>query len=64
MQGQASKILKETCNYIRKLEREVDELSERLSRLLDTIDSSSEELDRSLLNYVIIMILYIYISSF
>ncbi|CAN1266116.1 Transcription factor PRE5 [Linum perenne] len=45
MQGQASKILKETCNYIRKLEREVDELSERLSRLLDTIDSSSEELD-------------------
>ncbi|CAN1179937.1 Transcription factor PRE5 [Linum perenne] len=37
MQGQASKILEETCNYIRKLEREVDELSERLSRLLDTI---------------------------
>ncbi|KAG7016144.1 Transcription factor PRE5 [Cucurbita argyrosperma subsp. argyrosperma] len=39
----ASKVLHETCNYIRNLHREVDDLSERLSQLLSTIDSDSPE---------------------
>ncbi|KAJ7970966.1 Transcription factor protein [Quillaja saponaria] len=39
----ASKVLQETCNYIRNLHREVDDLSERLSQLLATIDADSAE---------------------
>ncbi|EEF45036.1 transcription factor PRE1 [Ricinus communis] len=39
----ASKVLQETCNYIRNLHREVDDLSERLSQLLATIDADSPE---------------------
>ncbi|XWS30269.1 hypothetical protein CRYUN_Cryun24cG0102100 [Craigia yunnanensis] len=39
----ASKVLHETCNYIRSLHREVDDLSERLSQLLATIDADSAE---------------------
>ncbi|KAM7506716.1 hypothetical protein LguiA_017169 [Lonicera macranthoides] len=39
----APKVLQETCNYIRNLHREVDDLSERLSQLLDTIDSESPQ---------------------
>ncbi|CBI22188.3 hypothetical protein PVL29_019292 [Vitis rotundifolia] len=39
----ASKVLQETCNYIRSLHREVDDLSERLSRLLATVDADSPE---------------------
>ncbi|XP_038890645.1 LOW QUALITY PROTEIN: transcription factor PRE6 [Benincasa hispida] len=39
----ASKVLQETCNYIRNLHREVDDLSERLSQLLSTIDADSAE---------------------
>ncbi|PSS33712.1 Transcription factor like [Actinidia chinensis var. chinensis] len=39
----ASKVLQETCNYIRSLNREVDDLSERLSQLLATIDADSPE---------------------
>ncbi|KAM0955151.1 hypothetical protein ACFX13_023982 [Malus domestica] len=39
----ASKVLQETCNYIRNLHREVDDLSERLSQLLSTIDADSPE---------------------
>ncbi|KAL6541363.1 hypothetical protein OROHE_011071 [Orobanche hederae] len=31
---QASKVLKETCDYIKSLQKEVDDLSERLSQLL------------------------------
>nr|ABD32218.2 Helix-loop-helix DNA-binding [Medicago truncatula]ABN08916.1 Helix-loop-helix DNA-binding [Medicago truncatula] len=48
----ASKVLQETCNYIRNLQREVDDLSLRLSQLLATIDSDSAEASiiRSLLN--------------
>ncbi|CAL0321748.1 unnamed protein product [Lupinus luteus] len=48
----ASKVLQETCNYIRNLHREVDDLSERLSQLLNTIDSNSAEASiiRSLIN--------------
>ncbi|KAK9271765.1 hypothetical protein L1049_002128 [Liquidambar formosana] len=39
----ASKVLQETCNYIRGLHKEVDDLSERLSQLLATIDADSAE---------------------
>ncbi|KAK4799093.1 hypothetical protein SAY86_024458 [Trapa natans] len=39
----ASKVLQETCNYIRNLHREVDGLSDRLSQLLATIDAESPE---------------------
>ncbi|XP_064998234.1 transcription factor ILI6-like [Musa acuminata AAA Group] len=37
----AAKVLQETCNYIRSLHREVDDLSERLSELLATTEASS-----------------------
>ncbi|KMS99212.1 hypothetical protein BVRB_2g046530 [Beta vulgaris subsp. vulgaris] len=48
----ASKVLQETCNYIRNLQREMDDLSDRLSQLLTTVDADSEEAQiiRSLLN--------------
>ncbi|XP_054787875.1 transcription factor PRE6-like [Prosopis cineraria] len=48
----ASKVLQETCNYIRSLNREVDDLSQRLSQLLATIDADSAEaaIIRSLIN--------------
>ncbi|KAK1432856.1 hypothetical protein QVD17_09758 [Tagetes erecta] len=39
----ASKVLQETCNYVRSLHREIDDLSERLSQLLSTIDDDSPE---------------------
>ncbi|XP_075500273.1 transcription factor PRE5-like [Primulina tabacum] len=39
----ANKVLQETCNYIRNLHREVDNLSDRLSQLLSTIDAESPE---------------------
>ncbi|XP_060188621.1 transcription factor PRE5-like [Lycium barbarum] len=39
----ASKVLQETCNYIRSLNREVNDLSDRLSQLLSTIDTDSPE---------------------
>ncbi|CAA3022675.1 transcription factor PRE6-like [Olea europaea subsp. europaea] len=39
----ASKILQETCNYIRSLHREIDNLSDRLSELLDSTDSDSAQ---------------------
>ncbi|KAH0433331.1 hypothetical protein IEQ34_015679 [Dendrobium chrysotoxum] len=47
----ASKLLKETCNYIKNLHREVDDLSERLSGLMDNmeINSFEAEIVRSLL---------------
>ncbi|ONK65245.1 uncharacterized protein A4U43_C07F35160 [Asparagus officinalis] len=47
----ASKLLKETCSYIKSLRREVDDLSDRLSELMNTMDSNSEqaEIIRSLL---------------
>ncbi|XP_009777244.1 transcription factor PRE6-like [Nicotiana sylvestris] len=37
----ASKVLQETCNYIRNLHREVDGLSDRLSQLLESTESDS-----------------------
>ncbi|XP_074557395.1 transcription factor ILI4-like [Curcuma longa] len=47
----AAKLLKETCSYIRSLNREVDDLSDRLSALMATLDSNSAEAEiiRSLL---------------
>ncbi|RWW87984.1 hypothetical protein BHE74_00003158 [Ensete ventricosum] len=51
LQVSAAKLLKQTCNYIRSLNREVDDLSDRLSALMATMDSDSAEADiiRSLL---------------
>ncbi|CAN1198784.1 Transcription factor PRE6, partial [Linum perenne] len=42
-QGSASKVLQDTCDYIKDLHREVDDLSERLSELLATTDSDSAQ---------------------
>ncbi|KAL8044042.1 hypothetical protein ABFS82_08G021800 [Erythranthe guttata] len=39
----ANKVLQETCNYIRNLHKEVNDLSERLSQLLSSIDAESPE---------------------
>ncbi|KAG5002354.1 hypothetical protein AAZX31_08G346900 [Glycine max] len=40
----ASKILQETCCHIRRLQEEVEQLSERLSEILDSADIS--DIDR------------------
>ncbi|XP_037497725.1 transcription factor PRE3-like [Jatropha curcas] len=45
----AAKVLQETCNYIRNLHREVDDLSERLSELLATTDTAQAAIIRNLL---------------
>ncbi|KAG7564814.1 Myc-type basic helix-loop-helix (bHLH) domain [Arabidopsis suecica] len=45
----ASRVLQETCSYIRNLSKEVDDLSERLSQLLESTDSAQAALIRSLL---------------
>ncbi|KAF5189420.1 Transcription factor pre3 [Thalictrum thalictroides] len=39
----AARVLQDTCNYIRSLHREVDDLSERLSELLSTTEISSSQ---------------------
>ncbi|KAL6567721.1 Proteasome subunit alpha type-4 [Orobanche gracilis] len=39
----ASNVLQETCNYIRSLHREVDDLSDRLSGLLESTDGDSAQ---------------------
>ena len=51
VQSSASKLLKETCGYIKSLHQEVDDLSDRLSELMSTLDESSPqaEIIRSLL---------------
>lgn len=41
MQASTTKLLKETCNYIKSLHREVDDLSDRLSDLMATMDHNS-----------------------
>ncbi|KAL1205930.1 Transcription factor PRE2 [Cardamine amara subsp. amara] len=48
----ASKVLQETCNYIRNLNKEADDLSDRLTQLLDSIDPNSPQaaIVRSLIN--------------
>ncbi|KAJ3677352.1 hypothetical protein LUZ60_003076 [Juncus effusus] len=52
-QASASKLLKETCNYIKSLHREVDDLSDRLSVLMANMEVSGNqaEIIRSLLFY-------------
>ncbi|PAN47551.1 hypothetical protein PAHAL_9G302000 [Panicum hallii] len=47
----ASKLLQETCRYIRSLNREADDLSNRLKELMATMDGDSPQADiiRSLL---------------
>ncbi|XP_057516113.1 transcription factor PRE3-like [Amaranthus tricolor] len=45
----AARVLQETCNRIRSLHREVDDLSVRLSQLLETTDTNQAALIRSLL---------------
>ncbi|XP_015883523.1 transcription factor PRE3 [Ziziphus jujuba] len=47
--AEASTILEETCSYIKRLRREVDNLSERLSQLMDTADITQVEVIRKLL---------------
>ncbi|XP_060184906.1 transcription factor PRE6-like isoform X1 [Lycium barbarum] len=42
-QVSASKVLQETCNYIRSLHREVEDLSDRLSVLLESTESDSDQ---------------------
>lgn len=49
MQVSAATVLQETCNCIRRLHREADDLSERLSQLLETTDTNQAALIRSLL---------------
>ncbi|KAL9226234.1 hypothetical protein vseg_002069 [Gypsophila vaccaria] len=39
----ANRVLQETCNYIRKLHREMDDLSDRLSQLLASTDGDSAQ---------------------
>ncbi|KAL8527094.1 hypothetical protein ACS0TY_005100 [Phlomoides rotata] len=39
----APKVLQETCDYIRSLHREVEDLSDRLSELLESTDSGSAQ---------------------
>ncbi|MCD7455447.1 hypothetical protein HAX54_028134 [Datura stramonium] len=41
----ARKILEETCNYIRKLHSEVDDLSEKLSQILASVDTNTNTVD-------------------
>lgn len=43
VQASAAKVLQDTCSYIRSLHREVDDLSERLSELLDAAGVSSAQ---------------------
>ncbi|GMQ10561.1 hypothetical protein CsSME_00053512 [Camellia sinensis var. sinensis] len=45
----AARVLQETCDCIRGLHREVDDLSEHLSELLATTDSAQAAIIRSLL---------------
>ncbi|KQK01930.1 transcription factor ILI5 [Brachypodium distachyon] len=50
-QASTTKLLKETCSYIKSLHREVDDLSDRLSDLMSTMDHNSPgaEIIRSIL---------------
>ncbi|KAF3943724.1 hypothetical protein ACB098_04G109900 [Castanea mollissima] len=41
----ASMVLNETCTYIKRLQKEADELSERLSQLLDSLDTTGVDVE-------------------
>ncbi|KAL9667859.1 hypothetical protein QQ045_002228 [Rhodiola kirilowii] len=45
----AARVLQETCNYIRNLHQEVDDLSERLSELLANTDNAQATIIRNML---------------
>jgi len=38
-------VLNETCTYIKRLQKEADELSERLSQLLDSVDTTGVDVE-------------------
>jgi hypothetical protein len=38
-------VLNETCTYIKGLQKEVDDQSERLSQLLDSVDTTGIDVD-------------------
>lgn len=44
-QVQASKVLEEICNYIRRLNRDADDLSDRLSQLLESNDINAVDIE-------------------
>ncbi|MBA0573305.1 hypothetical protein Golob_000584 [Gossypium lobatum] len=39
----SSKVLQETCDYIRNLHKEIEDLSDRLSQLLASIDTDNDQ---------------------
>ncbi|KAF5757781.1 putative transcription factor bHLH family [Helianthus annuus] len=41
--GSSAKVLEETCSYVRSLQREVEDLSQRLSELLQSMDTNSPQ---------------------
>ncbi|XP_071717141.1 transcription factor PRE4-like [Rutidosis leptorrhynchoides] len=45
----AAIVLQETCSYIKSLHREVEDLSERLSELLENTDSTQASIIRNLI---------------
>ncbi|CAK8541531.1 unnamed protein product [Lathyrus sativus] len=47
----ASKILQETLNHIRRLQKEVEDLSERLTQLMDSVDFNDND-RRNLVNFL------------
>lgn len=51
LQQSASKILQETLNHIRRLQKEVEDLSERLTQLMDSVDFNDND-RRNLENFL------------
>ncbi|XP_062168536.1 transcription factor PRE4-like [Alnus glutinosa] len=41
----ASKVLNETCSYLKRLQKEVEDLSERLAQLLDSVDTTAVDVE-------------------
>jgi CRISPR/Cas system CSM-associated protein Csm2 small subunit len=51
LQQSTSKILQETLNHIRRLQKEVEDLSERLTQLMDSVDINDSD-RRTLENFL------------
>ncbi|XP_055828474.1 transcription factor ILI5-like [Solanum dulcamara] len=49
-EASSSKILEEICNYIKMLHSEVDDLSEKLSQVLPSVDTNTADLIHTLLS--------------
>jgi hypothetical protein len=45
VQPSASNVLNETCTYLKRLQKEVDDLSERLAQLLDSVDATAVDIE-------------------